>query len=638
MTRSFVRSLLGVALIVPVAVAPPRTMAPPRLSGTIVAAAGTPLANARMSIRGQPGGAISDSAGAWALAVPEALRGKGVVLEARAIGYQPSTISLVANGDSAGIRIVMQPAVLALQSVVVSGTADTKRVTLGASVVSVRGMATLPAGSVPAPAPARDRTHNTEGYAAISENEFRSASDVPLSTFGVDVDRASYTNLRRMVRLGQLPPVDAVRLEELVNYFPYDYEAPAAASRDPVRFTADVAVAPWAPQHRLVRVALKAKQVDTRNIPPSNLVFLIDVSGSMQDPLKLPLLKQAYLMLVDQLREQDRVAIVVYAGAAGLVLPSTPGSRKAEIRAAIAGLEAGGSTAGGAGITLAYQVAREHFIRGGNNRVILATDGDFNVGASSDAEMERLIEARRAEGTFLTVLGFGMGNLKDSKLETLADKGNGNYAYIDSPLEARKVLVQEMGATLLTVAKDVKLQVEFNPAHVASWRLLGYENRLLNDEDFRDDTKDAGDMGAGHTVTAFYEVVPRGAAIDPSRPVDPLRYQVDRVSDPRHAGELLQVKMRFKDRDGSTSRELRTVVHDRPVALRDDFAFASAVAELAMVVRDSKHRGGASLASVLERAESARGDDPHGYRQEFIAMARAWGTLTKGVAAPDLRR
>lgn len=634
MTRSLVRSLLGVALIFPVAVAPPRTVAPPRLSGTIVAAAGTPLAQARIGIRGQPGGAISDAAGAWALTVPEALRGKAVVLEARAIGYQPSTISLVITGDSAGLRIVMQPAVVSLHEVVVTGQAAAPtRVKLGASIAVVGG-----AAHARAPARAHDRTHNTEAYATITENEFRSASDVPLSTFGVDVDRASYTNLRRMVRSGQVPPVDAVRLEELVNYFPYAYDAPAADSRDPVRFTADVAVAPWAPQHRLVRVALKAKEVDTRNIPPSNLVFLIDVSGSMQDPLKLPLLKQAYLMLVDQLREQDRVAIVVYAGAAGLVLPSTPGSRKAEIRAAIEGLEAGGSTAGGAGITLAYQVARDHFIRGGNNRVILATDGDFNVGASSDAEMERLIEARRAEGTFLTVLGFGMGNLKDSKLETLADKGNGNYAYIDSPLEARKVLVQEMGATLLTVAKDVKLQVEFNPATVASWRLLGYENRLLNDEDFRDDAKDAGDMGAGHTVTAFYEIVPRSASIDPSRPVDPLRYQGDRLTRINHGGELLQVKMRFKDRDGSTSRELRTVVLDQPVSLRGDFAFASAVAEFAMVVRDSKHRGSASLGAVLERAESARGDDPHGYRREFIEMARAWGALTRGVAAPDVRR
>jgi Ca-activated chloride channel homolog len=375
--------------------------------------------------------------------------------------------------------------------------------------------------------------------------------------------------------------------------------------------------------------------VPTRGLPPSNLVFLIDVSGSMDSPDKLPLVQQAFRALVLELRPEDRVAIVVYAGAAGLVLPPTSGSDKAAILEAIDQLHAGGSTAGGAGIRLAYDVARQHFDREGNNRVILATDGDFNVGVSSDAEMVRLIEQRREEGTFLTVLGFGTGNLKDSKMEQLADKGNGHYAYIDGFREAQKVFVQEFGGTLFTVAKDVKIQVEFNPARVQSYRLLGYENRLLAKEDFKDDRKDAGELGSGHSVTALYEVVPTG-----SRPMtvsdDSLTYE--RVSlrpDARHSGELLTVRVRYKEPAGSTSRLLETPVADRSGAASEDMRFASAVAEFALLLRDSEHKGQASWEQVLSLARGARGDDRQGYRGEFVGMVETARTLADGGVAPS---
>ena len=353
-----------------------------------------------------------------------------------------------------------------------------------------------------------------EGYDRIYENEFMAVGANPLSTFGIDVDRASYSNVRRFIQGGQLPPADAVRIEELINYFTYDLPNPEGP--DPFSVQTEVGPAPWNPMHRLVRIGIQGRRIDTEELPPSNLVFLVDVSGSMQPANKLPLLKLALRMLVNQMRPQDRVAIVVYA-AAGLVLDPTSGEEKGTILEALSRLEAGGSTAGGAGLRLAYDVARRHHMEGGNNRVILATDGDFNVGPSSDSEMIRLIEQRRDEGTFLTVLGFGTGNLQDAKMEQIADHGNGNFAYIDSAHEARKVLVREFGGTLYTIAKDVKLQVEFNPARVQAYRLIGYENRMLAAEDFNDDRKDSGDLGAGHTVTALYEIIPTG--VDTSTPI-----------------------------------------------------------------------------------------------------------------------
>ena len=467
-----------------------------------------------------------------------------------------------------------------------------------------------------------DRPMNTEEYGRISENPFLLVRESPRSTFSIDVDRASYSNVRRFLTSGQLPPRDAVRIEELVNYFPYQYSEPKDDA--PFGVTTDVAECPWRSGNRLVRIGLQSRKVSLANLPPNNIVFLLDVSGSMESPDKLPLLKQSIGLLVDQLRPEDRVAIVVYAGNAGVVLPSTSGANKGEILGVLDKLEAGGSTAGGEGIVLAYKIAKENFIRGGNNRIVLATDGDFNVGVSSDGELEQLIEEKRRDGIFLTVLGFGTGNVKDSKMELLADKGNGNYAYIDTLQEARKTLVEELGGTLLTVAKDVKLQVEFNPARVAAYRLIGYENRLLRDQDFKDDTKDAGEIGAGHTVTALYEIVPPGAdlsAID----IDPLKYQQVTPTDAAKGGELLTLKVRYKQPDGDTSRELSYPIADSTRAMSDapaDFRFAAAVAEFGMMLRDSKMKGTATYPAILQMATSAQEKDADGYRGEFVDLVR----------------
>jgi Ca-activated chloride channel family protein len=421
-----------------------------------------------------------------------------------------------------------------------------------------------------------------------------------------------------------LPPADAVRIEEMINYFKYDYPEPKG--EHPFSVYTELAICPWNNKHQLLHIGLRGKSIDKASLPPSNLVFLIDVSGSMSDPNKLPLLKSAFGMLVNELRPQDRVAIVVYAGAAGLALESTPGNRKETILAAIDNLEAGGSTAGGAGIKLAYAEAEKNFIKGGNNRIILATDGDFNVGESSNGGMERLIEKKRDLGVFITVLGFGMGNVKDDKMELIADKGNGNYSYIDNLQEARKVLVREFGGTLFTIAKDVKFQIEFNPARVNSYRLIGYENRLLNDEDFNDDTKDAGEMGSGHNVTALYELIPAGNG-QKAPSVDPLRYQksvsADELYDP--SGEYLTIKLRYKKPDGNTSmlfeKQVRGYISD-PEDASDNLKFAAAVSEFGMILRESEFRGNATLESAARLASSARGEDEDGYRSELIRLIK----------------
>ncbi|MBV9773398.1 MAG: VWA domain-containing protein, partial [Gemmatimonadetes bacterium] len=455
-----------------------------------------------------------------------------------------------------------------------------------------------------------------------------------------DVDRASYSNVRRFLLDGELPPKDAVRIEEMVNYFSYDYPEPRG--EHPFSVTTEVGDAPWAPGHRLLRIGVHSPRVQTDRLPPSNLVFLIDVSGSMESPDKLPLVKQSLRMLVDQLRPQDRVALVVYAGAAGLVLPSTPGSQRGRILDALERLEAGGSTAGGAGLRLAYQVARENHIPGGNNRVILATDGDFNVGVSSDAEMTRLVEEKRGQGTFLTVLGFGTGNLKDSKMEQMADHGNGNYAYIDNLLEARKTLVSEMGGTLLTVAKDVKLQVEFNPARVKAYRLIGYENRMLASEDFNDDRKDAGELGAGHSVTALYEIVPVGADADGAvRTVDPLRYQApSRPAAGAATGgrELAFVKVRYKRPAEEQSRLMQQPVLDRSGAPSRDLSFAAAVAGFGMLLRESENAGTLTPQQVAALARDSRGEDREGYRAEFVRLVELFRDLRSAHGAAEDRR
>ncbi|NBC17333.1 MAG: DUF3520 domain-containing protein, partial [Bacteroidetes bacterium] len=402
--------------------------------------------------------------------------------------------------------------------------------------------------------------------------------------------------------------------------------------------------APWNSAHQLVHIGLQGERLPESERPASNLVFLLDVSGSMDMPNKLPLLQKAFKLLTNELGEDDRVAIVVYAGAAGLALPSTPGSAKDSLRSAIEALRAGGSTAGSAGIRLAYQVAQEHFIEGGNNRVVLATDGDFNVGVSSDAELVRLIEEKREEGTFLTVLGFGSGNLKDNKMEKLANHGNGNYYYIDSELEAQKVLVRELGGTLYTIAKDVKIQVEFNPAHVYAYRLIGYENRMLQAEDFADDTKDAGELGAGHTVTALYEVIPVGAETDTEvRDAGDLKYQERDLTDAAGSADLMTVKLRYKQPDGDTSQliEQPLTKPEAPVdlaATTDDFRFAAAVAGFGMVLRDSEHRGTATPEQVLALAEDALGEDAEGYRAGFTDLVRAYQSLLSGGDTPSASR
>ena len=472
--------------------------------------------------------------------------------------------------------------------------------------------------SIPlAPADAEPVDWNTEEYSHLEENAFLSPRTNPLSTFSIDVDAAAYANVRRFLNESRMPYPDAVRIEELVNYFDYDYPEPTGET--PFSITTELGPCPWNPEHKLVHIGLQGKSLPTESLPPSNLVFLLDVSGSMNYADKLPLLKSAFRLLVEQLGEADRVAIVVYAGAAGLVLPSTPASDQATILTALERLEAGGSTAGGAGIQLAYQTAKEHFLPEGNNRVILATDGDFNVGASSEGELIRMIEEKREDGIFLSVLGFGTGNLKDSKMEQLANKGNGNYAYIDNILEAKKVLVSEMGGTLFTIAKDVKLQLEFNPALVKGYRLIGYENRVMAAEDFNDDTKDAGELGAGHTVTALYELVPPEASTEIAT-ADSLKYQLNVPAD-NASTELMTVKFRYKAPDGDQSRLLSQVLtQGAPTADSDNFRFSAAVAGFGMLLRNSAHKGTTTYPLVLDLARAGKGEDAQGYRAEFIRM------------------
>jgi Ca-activated chloride channel homolog len=466
---------------------------------------------------------------------------------------------------------------------------------------------------------------NTEAYDSLDENPFRRVSADPLSTFSIDVDTASYANVRRFLTNGTLPPPGAVRVEELINYFRFDYPAPPADA--PFSVSTELAPCPWNPKHHLALIGLRGRELEDRDETPRNLVFLIDVSGSMMSDDKLPLVRTAMRMLADTLTARDRVAIVVYAGASGLVLPSTSGDRKAAIHHAIAELQAGGSTNGASGIRLAYSVARDHFIRGGINRVILATDGDFNVGVTSQDELVRLIEQERASGVFLSVLGVGTGNLKDSTMEKLADKGNGNYSYLDSLHEARKVLVREAGATLVTIAKDVKIQVEFNPAAVHAYRLIGYENRVLQNQDFNDDRKDAGEIGAGHTVTALYEIVPAGVEIEGAA-VDALKYQQPaRLTPVAASEELVTVKLRYKAPAADDSRLLTTVIRNRPDRLTANVGFASAVAEFGLLLRGSKHMASGSYQSVISRARTFRGADPEGYRAEFIKLAELAASL-----------
>lgn len=475
-----------------------------------------------------------------------------------------------------------------------------------------------------------DARADGEAYAKIDENPFLDAARAPLSTFSIDVDTASYSNTRRFLNDGQMPPRDAVRIEELVNYFTYEYPQPDGQT--PFSVTAEVAECPWNTQHRLVHIGLQGKKVAQEDLPPANLVFLIDVSGSMNEADKLPLVKSSLRTLANQLSARDRVAVVVYAGASGLVLPSTPGDQRGEIISAFERLQAGGGTNGGSGIQLAYRIAQENFIRGGTNRVILATDGDFNVGLKGDDELVKLIEEKRRGGVFLSVLGFGTGNLNDSMMEKLADKGNGNYAYIDTESEARKALGEQVAGTLATIAKDVKIQVEFNPRLVAGYRLIGYENRLLADKDFNDDTKDAGEIGAGHTVTALYEVVPAGQKLE-NPGVDELKYsRPAEVTQGANSSELLTVKLRYKEPASDVSRPVNVGVPDHQASYRnasDNFKFAAAVAEFGLLLRDSRYKGQSSYAAAAELARAAAGADLTGRRAEFVKLVQSARSLSE---------
>ena len=470
---------------------------------------------------------------------------------------------------------------------------------------------------------------NTESYNAINENIFKKVIGNPLSTFSIDVDNASYSNIRRFINNGQVPPKDAVRIEEMVNYFDYTYNKPKG--NDPFSINYEMSECPWNKSTKLIMVGLQGKEIDYSEADASNLVFLIDVSGSMQDANKLPLVKHSLISLIDNLNEKDRVAIVVYAGAAGEVLPSTTCSNKQKIKDAINNLEAGGSTAGGAGIKLAYDIAVKNLIPEGNNRVILCSDGDFNVGTSSDAEMTRLVEEKRKTGVFLTICGFGLGNYKDSKMETIADNGNGAYYYIDDEKEAKKVFTTDMRGTLFTIAKDVKIQIEFNPALVEEYRLIGYENRALNNEDFDNDAKDAGELGAGHRVTAMYEIKLRANQYQPSgsneKPNgETLKYQTTEVNkNAYNTDEIMTLKLRFKAPNSETSKLIEKSLSSKAIPLAstsDNFRFASAVIEFGMILRDSEYKGDATYEEAIKLANSARGLDTYGYREDFINMLK----------------
>jgi Ca-activated chloride channel family protein len=591
----------------------------------------SPLAQVAVRVKGTNISTTTDKKGRFSLKTATG----AVVLTINAAGYPQVNIA-VANGQNivkvqltqlqalnkSKNQYIMDDRVEkeapALSEVVVTGYATRARKSVTASVSMVRGSQM---NYAPAATPA-----NTEDYSPISENIFHAATDQPLSTLSIDVDRASYSNVRRFLNQGLMPQADAVRVEEMINYFDYHYKAPTG--KDPVAIYTDMAICPWNTANQLVRIALKSKQVDTRELPPSNLVFLVDVSGSMSDENKLPLVKRAFTVLTEQLRAQDKVAIVVYAGAAGVVLPATSGSDKKKILAALEELSAGGSTAGGEGIQLAYQIAGELHTKNSNTRVILATDGDFNVGVSSDGELTRIIENERQKGVFLSVLGFGMGNYKDNKLELLADKGNGNYAYIDNFEEARRTFVTEFGGTLFTVAKDVKLQVEFNPQFVQSYRLVGYENRLLQNEDFNNDKKDAGDMGVGHTVTALYEIVPSGTKAVSW--VDPLKYQKGTIIG--NSSEVLTVKLRYKQPSADNSQLMEKVLpysNQEISAAPEDFRMAASVAAFGQLLRHSAFKGTATYDQVLSWAGNARGDDAEGYRAEFIQLVKKARLLDK---------
>jgi len=654
---------LALALVLPGS-NQPVTRGEGTIEGRVRDPAGAPIAGAQVRVENTILGAVADTRGYYR--IPSVTEGT-VNLTAAFVGYRPLRITgvTVRTGQTTSRDVTLVQSAIEIGELEVTAAASQlvprDAVSTGQAATYVDGVAVAPgsqgAGFVGVSSGAFEGASVTTGaasaefgyalsgamglggrdasgeeYHRIYENRYLDAVTNPLSTFSIDVDAASYTNVRSFLTAGTLPPADAVRIEEFINYFSYDYPDPTDGH--PFSVTLEQAACPWNRDHNLLLVGLQGKHLDAEELPPSNLVFLIDVSGSMSSDDKLPLVKQAFRLMVPRLRPEDRVAVVVYAGAAGLVLPSTPGSQKSRILGALDRLSSGGSTAGSAGIQLAYNVAQENFLPRGNNRVILATDGDFNIGPSSESELVRMIEEKRQQGTFLTVLGFGTGNLRDAMMEQLADKGNGHYAYVDNLTEARRVFVNELSGTLYTIAKDVKLQIEFNPLRVKEYRLVGYENRVLAREDFDDDRKDAGDMGAGHSVTALYEITPADPAEMAERTSGELRYQNVSLTDKaRKTGEWLTLKLRYKTPQGSTSRLLSRTLQDSETHRNpsDNLMFASAVAEFGLLLRNSEHRGDASAPRLIARARQATRWDPEGYRQEFVGLVERWRAL-KGLA------
>lgn len=582
-----------------------------KVSGIVKDASdGSPLVGCSVQVVGTSRGTVTDIEGRYSIKA-----NKGEKLAFSFVGY--TTEVRVVMSSSLNVKLHTSQLAFEEECVVVSyGSAASSRTAVANGKMQVACVSYDVA--------------STEEYKSIQENGFKQVKKNPLSTFSIDVDAASYSNMRRYLNQGELPPADAIRTEELVNYFTYNYPQPTGS--DPVKITTEVGNCPWETTHRLVRIGLKAKEIPSDHLPASNLVFLIDVSGSMYGPTRLDLVISSLKLLVDNLREKDRVAIVTYSGNAGLALPSTQGNDKQKIKEALGNLSAGGSTAGGEGIQLAYKIARQNLMKDGNNRIILCTDGDFNVGVSSEEGLQQLVEKERKSGVFLTVLAYGVGNYKDNLVQTLAEKGNGNHAYIDNLQEANRVLVNEFGATMHAVAKDVKLQVEFNPSQVQAYRLIGYESRLLEDEDFNNDAKDAGEMGAGHTVTALYEVIPVGVNSNYAGKVDALKYQKTKEVATSTSGskDLLTVKLRYKAPDGDVSKKLELPLIDmKGDNVSSDFRFASAVAMFGQLLRDSDYKGNASYDKVIGLAKRGLDNDEKGYRREFVRLVESAKGLDK---------
>lgn len=626
---------------------------PVTITGVVTDIAGTPVAHATIQEKGTSNSTSADDQGNFKLTV----KNTDALLIITSVGFNQK---VVAVKNATNLKVVLEAIGQTLNEVVVVGFGRQEKKALTGSVAGIvrqtprnmliRGTTTTsPNGYIVASAPSyqykapvqhepkkakkyHDEEMDREGYDHITENPFLKSKDNPLSTFSIDVDGASYSNIRRLINSGQMPPEGAVRIEEMINYFTYKYPQPAGDI--PFSINTEYTVCPWNEKHQLVSVGLQGKKIATENLPAANIVFLIDVSGSMSSPDKLPLVQSSMKLLADQLRPQDRVAMVVYAGNAGVVLPSTEGNETIKIKDAIDRLQAGGSTAGGAGIQLAYKIAQEGFIKNGNNRIVLCTDGDFNVGQSSDDELERMIEEKRKSGIFLTVLGYGTGNYQDAKMQKLANKGNGNHAYIDNLSEARKVLISQFGGTMFTIAKDVKLQVEFNPAKVQGYRLIGYENRMLAKEDFNDDTKDAGELGSGHTVTALYEIIPVGIEAAELKNTDVLKYQKTGgvASGFSRSNDVMTVKFRYKQPGGDKSLLLEKVIKGDPLKLSnasENIRLAAGLAQFGMLLRNSAYKGSGDYNLVLNMIAPLAQSDKEGYRAELVELVKKVSSIKK---------